>query len=473
MAAVTGAMYAFLFVRTAKPGMQRLLSALPVLLLHCLLPLLFDYHQELASRASAAAMLTWLGNFKVFLLCMGRGPLKDTSLDKGQFAALMLWPVLHVEDQHGHPVRLQEPLRKLAALKRLTRRAPENAILALLGIATLVTPHLPTFLKIYSAAFGVAAYCDLCANAAAALVMYAHGLAVAPSWDRPWLQTSPSDFWSKRWNLPASHSLRALVFAPIMEGAAVEGQQPPLQANPFQTTLAHLEPSPVCSMAAQAQPGGESVQAGGILRSAEPKGTQDVSPAASTASSPLDYVLVGRGQEQAPRTEAKSGHQGDEEGCELSPGAKQAAPGPAIVDSGGGAESGGGLRHRQPPDTLLKGEAATKSIPKHTKKVSTARRLLALACTFFVSGLMHELLLLICTGWRAAAPFLGLQTLYFMLQVPVSLLEQQVTRFMKRGGIFPPRWLCIPVASLTLQIPGYWMFWGPIFGATCAARAGL
>ncbi|KAF5842626.1 hypothetical protein DUNSADRAFT_6095 [Dunaliella salina] len=419
MAAVTGAMYAFLFVRTAKPGMQRLLSALPVLLLHCLLPLLFDYHQELASRASAAAMLTWLGNFKVFLLCMGRGPLKDTSLDKGQFAALMLWPVLHVE------------------------------------------------------AFGVAAYCDLCANAAAALVMYAHGLAVAPSWDRPWLQTSPSDFWSKRWNLPASHSLRALVFAPIMEGAAVEGQQPPLQANPFQTTLAHLEPSPVCSMAAQAQPGGESVQAGGILRSAEPKGTQDVSPAASTASSPLDYVLVGRGQEQAPRTEAKSGHQGDEEGCELSPGAKQAAPGPAIVDSGGGAESGGGLRHRQPPDTLLKGEAATKSIPKHTKKVSTARRLLALACTFFVSGLMHELLLLICTGWRAAAPFLGLQTLYFMLQVPVSLLEQQVTRFMKRGGIFPPRWLCIPVASLTLQIPGYWMFWGPIFGATCAARAGL
>lgn len=152
---------------------------------------------------------------------MGRGPLKDTSLDKGQFAALMLWPVLHVEgksstfdmldsqlaivdhcfacsyprvlhtpiphlhpltlhpnstrllgatclpegsscnyltlfltafnckaDQHGHPVRLQEPLRKLAALKRLTRRAPENAILALLGIATLVTPHLPTFLKI-------------------------------------------------------------------------------------------------------------------------------------------------------------------------------------------------------------------------------------------------------------------------------------------------------------------------------------
>eukprot|EP00967_Tisochrysis_lutea_P141059 scaffold258561_cov19-Tisochrysis_lutea.AAC.1 len=121
LTAVAGAVYAFSFVRTAKPGMRRLLRALPVLLLHCLLPLLFDHQNELISRASAAAMLTWLGNFKVdevlmpyftgippilklssflaqvLLLCMGRGPLSDTSLRKGQFAALALWPVLHVE----------------------------------------------------------------------------------------------------------------------------------------------------------------------------------------------------------------------------------------------------------------------------------------------------------------------------------------------------------------------------------------
>jgi hypothetical protein len=47
--------------------------------------------------------------------------------------------------------------------------------------------QVPLFLKTYSAAFGVCAYCGLWANAVAALVMYLNGLEVAPSWDRPWL----------------------------------------------------------------------------------------------------------------------------------------------------------------------------------------------------------------------------------------------------------------------------------------------
>lgn len=37
------------------------------------------------------------------------------------------------------------------------------------------------------AAFGVCAYCGVFANIAAGLVMWLHGLDVAPSWDRPWL----------------------------------------------------------------------------------------------------------------------------------------------------------------------------------------------------------------------------------------------------------------------------------------------
>jgi len=56
-------------------------------------------------------------------------------------------------------------------------------------------------------------------------------------------------------------------------------------------------------------------------------------------------------------------------------------------------------------------------ILKPRRRVSLARRLLALSCTFLVSGLMHEIMLLMCTGWRAASPYLGWQTAYFILQV--------------------------------------------------------
>ena len=71
-----------------------------------------------------------------------------------------------------------------------------------------------------AAAFGVCCYCDLWANAAAALVLLLHGIPTAPSWDRPWLQTSLGDFWARRWNLPASASLKHLAFDPAVEGAA-------------------------------------------------------------------------------------------------------------------------------------------------------------------------------------------------------------------------------------------------------------
>jgi hypothetical protein len=37
-------------------------------------------------------------------------------------------------------------------------------------------------------------------------------------------QNCLSDFWSRRWNLPAAYTLRTLVFEPIMEGRAVKGE---------------------------------------------------------------------------------------------------------------------------------------------------------------------------------------------------------------------------------------------------------
>lgn len=60
-----GAAYTHLVRCVSRPGRARLLLATPVIALHLFLPLLFDQQQELISRACAAAMCTWLANFKV------------------------------------------------------------------------------------------------------------------------------------------------------------------------------------------------------------------------------------------------------------------------------------------------------------------------------------------------------------------------------------------------------------------------
>ncbi|KAL6755089.1 hypothetical protein V8C86DRAFT_257928 [Haematococcus lacustris] len=233
---VSAAVYTRYSVRSASPGLPRLLLALPIIVMFVLAPLAFSRHTELLSRASTAAILLWLANFKVLLLVLGRGPLVDPELRLDQFVALMLWPVLHVEGEDGRPKRLgpggQAGAAWQLAKSRAVWRLPQNLAVAVVGAVTLTHPAVPLFVKTYSAAFGVCCYCDVWANAAAALIMACNGLQVAPSWDRPWLQNCLSDFWARRWNLPAAYSLRSLVYEPIMEGRAVRKATPSAASPP-------------------------------------------------------------------------------------------------------------------------------------------------------------------------------------------------------------------------------------------------
>ena len=48
------------------------------------------------------------------------------------------------------------------------------------------------------------------------------GLELMPHFDRPWLTTSISEFWSARWNLVIGALLRDLVYDPILEGHPVK-----------------------------------------------------------------------------------------------------------------------------------------------------------------------------------------------------------------------------------------------------------
>ena len=66
-------------------------------------------------------------------------------------------------------------------------------------------------------------------DVSAVFVWYAFGLHCASHFRSPYLSTSPADFWSRRWNLPVTHAMRALIYDPFAERKLVK--QAPLTAE--------------------------------------------------------------------------------------------------------------------------------------------------------------------------------------------------------------------------------------------------
>lgn len=63
--ALVSAEWARRVVLFARPGLPRLILALPALAAYSALPFLFEPNTEMLSRASVAAIFMWLASFKV------------------------------------------------------------------------------------------------------------------------------------------------------------------------------------------------------------------------------------------------------------------------------------------------------------------------------------------------------------------------------------------------------------------------
>ena len=61
------------------------------------------------------------------------------------------------------------------------------------------------------AAVGLYAFLGLLMDGPASLASSLIGLKIAPHFDKPFLSSSVTDFWSRRWNLTAGNALRFLV----------------------------------------------------------------------------------------------------------------------------------------------------------------------------------------------------------------------------------------------------------------------
>lgn len=319
-------------------------------------------------------------------------------------------------------------------------------------------------------------------------------------------QTSLSDFWGRRWNLPAGASLKTLFYDPIVEGRAVhkiktdapspdgpgvkgaaaaqidsqqehhelrvqqlqglaavngsdirmhttpalasvedaadaelvtlEGVLPHTQDNDSDNTVIRATLTPVAEGPAPSPAGTSTVT------SPDGAALHDVGPTtqgqASTAESAIDRAVA-----QLDVTSSAFG----KVSAEIQPAAKRATSATGMATGSGSGASGmtvvkeaTGLRERHPagPMSHVTTAGITGATANDTRaptgpgvgsgkrskggggsyggRVSQGRRVMATAVTFFMSGVMHEVLLWYCTG-AASSQQRGKQLAYFMLQV--------------------------------------------------------
>ncbi|CAL8472040.1 g11582 [Coccomyxa elongata] len=183
-------------------------------------------------------LLAWLGTFKVLGLCINRGSLCER-LDCLQFLAVLWMPITPQSIQ-------QNPLATAVGItkKKINHmpRIPSNARISeeagtywqllsgfiakavTLGVVVylLTAFSLPRQVVEILYAVGLYAFLGLLMDGPASLASSLIGLKIAPHFDKPFLSSSVTDFWSRRWNLTAGNALRFLVYDPITERRLVK-----------------------------------------------------------------------------------------------------------------------------------------------------------------------------------------------------------------------------------------------------------
>ena len=88
-------------VRKLKPGWPRVIACLPVFAFNFCSVALFDEQTQLISKLILNLCFVWLCNFKVFALCLNRGPLSRKALTPVQFYALYVAPITPRDELAG------------------------------------------------------------------------------------------------------------------------------------------------------------------------------------------------------------------------------------------------------------------------------------------------------------------------------------------------------------------------------------
>ncbi|KAI8569207.1 hypothetical protein RHMOL_Rhmol02G0261200 [Rhododendron molle] len=236
--------YCYFSAKFVPKGMPRLFSIVPIVSLFFALPLKLH---SLHLGGTTAFAIAWLSNFKLLLLAFGKGPLSDPSLSLPHFIAIACFPIIRIQQQdpppkspsnqeksldqddghnsqtpppNGHNIGENRPYNP-----RITQKAGHTSVWNYAVNGVLVA----LFLCVYEYSDRIhpkgmlVIYCiqiyltlKIILGTAAAVARAVLGLELEPQFDKPYLSTSPQNFWGRRWNLVASRSLRSTVYEPAL-----------------------------------------------------------------------------------------------------------------------------------------------------------------------------------------------------------------------------------------------------------------
>ncbi|KAI3686186.1 hypothetical protein L1987_79859 [Smallanthus sonchifolius] len=197
--AISSICYCYLIPSRISPGIQRLLSLLPIITLFFILPLpISTVHLSFPTFF----FLVWLANFKLLLFAFNRGPLSSKP-PLTIFIALALLPI--------NPKQTNKPKQILLQLKAVI-------LAAILGVYHYTNNlHRTVILGLYFLHMYLSFELSLAFTAFLVKIFLGFDFEIEPQFNEPYLATSLQDFWGRRWNLVSSSILRPTVYNPVRD----------------------------------------------------------------------------------------------------------------------------------------------------------------------------------------------------------------------------------------------------------------
>nr|XP_023891297.1 probable long-chain-alcohol O-fatty-acyltransferase 5 [Quercus suber] len=199
--AISSLCYCYYIVARMPKGVLRFLSLLPVLCLFLTIPFSL---QSCYLGTPTAFLLIWLGNSKLLLFSIDKGPLSPPPNNLFQFICIACLPIKIKKDPYQPKV---EKPRFLFVTKAL--------LLAMILIAYDFKPNLHPYvlLGLYQCHSYLAI--EIILTLAASPARLIPGLRLEQQFNEPYLATSLQDFWGRRWNLVTVSILHSTVYKPV------------------------------------------------------------------------------------------------------------------------------------------------------------------------------------------------------------------------------------------------------------------
>jgi len=97
----------------------------------------------------------------------------------------------------------------------------QKCLVLFVTVSALLRPDLPNVVAEMCYCLALYAFLAVMMQVFSVLLQAFCGLSVAPHYDQPYLSTSFTDFWSRRWNLNTGYTLRFLIYEPMCQPGSI------------------------------------------------------------------------------------------------------------------------------------------------------------------------------------------------------------------------------------------------------------